>query len=306
MKSEKPLHCVSVSVAVEAEEAVAELMERRFQQVPSIWSNAELQVAVVSVYSNLPILKLRSLKTQLRTEVKSLGEFDLKVGDVRVAIRKVQPRDWAESWKRHFKPMEFGRALLVKPTWSRKRPVSGQEVVLLDPGLSFGTGQHATTRFCLESLVSVRRPGAVQSFCDMGTGSGILAIAAAKLGYEPVEAFDFDPDCVRIANENAQLNGVDGKLTVMEADLTKLPRKSRRVYDVVCANLIYDLLLSEQARVLARVKPGGHLVLAGILSTQFEAVLKAYRAAGLRLVADRTEREWRSGLFLNPVKARSK
>lgn len=306
MKSEKPLQCVSVTVAVEAEEAVAELMERRFQQVPSIWSNAELQVAVVSVYSNLPSLKLRALKTQLRAEVKSLGEFDLKVGDVRVAVRKIQPRDWAESWKRHFKPMEFGRALLVKPTWSRKRPVSGQEVVLLDPGLSFGTGQHATTRFCLESLVSVRRPGVVQSFCDMGTGSGILAIAAAKLGYEPVEAFDFDPDCVRIANENAQLNGVDEKWTVVEADLTKLPKKSRRVFDVVCANLIYDLLLSEQARVLARVKPGGHLVLAGILSTQFEAVLKAYRGAGLQLVADRTEREWRSGLFLNPINARSK
>jgi ribosomal protein L11 methyltransferase len=228
------------------------------------------------------------------------------VEPLKVTLRKVQPRDWSESWKRHFKPMEFGKALLVKPTWSRKRPSTGQQLVLLDPGLSFGTGQHATTRFCLESLVSVRKSAAAQSFCDMGTGSGILAIAAVKLGYEPVDAFDFDPDCVRIAHENSELNQVVGRLQIEQADLTKLPKKGRRQYDVVCANLIYDLLLAEQARILARLKPGGYLVLAGILATQFNAVAKAYRAAGLRLVADKTEREWRSGLFLNPGKSSSK
>lgn len=296
------LNCVSVFTTVEAEEAVAALLERSFGETPSIWSNAELNVAVVSVYLKTSRSRLTSTKTTLRREVLALQAYELNPGEARVSVRKVRAQDWAESWKRHFKPMTFGNTLLVKPTWSRKQPSKGQQLVLLDPGLSFGTGQHATTRFCLESLVGARVSEQRQSFCDMGTGSGILAIAAAKLGYEPVDAFDFDPECVRIATENAALNGVIGKVALAQADLTRVPRKSAKKYDVVCANLIYDLLLQEQARILERLKPGGRLVLAGILETQFAAVQSAYRKAGLKLINARTEREWRSGVFQAPGK----
>lgn len=302
LKKVSDLHCISVFTSVEAEEAVAALLERTFEETPSIWSNAELNVAVVSVYLKTARSRLTSAKTTLRREVLALGAFELNPGEARVSVRKVRAQDWAESWKRHFKPMSFGNALLVKPTWSRKQPSKGQQLVLLDPGLSFGTGQHATTRFCLESLVESRVIDQHQSFCDMGTGSGILAIAASKLGYEPVDAFDFDPECVRIATENAALNGVTGRVVFAQADLTRVPRKSAKKYDVVCANLIYDLLLQEQARILERLKPGGRLVLAGILETQFAAVQSAYRKAGLKLIEARTEREWRSGVFLAPSK----
>jgi len=188
--------------------------------------------------------------------------------------------------------------LLVKPTWSRRVPKKTQALVVLDPGLSFGTGQHATTRFCLEQLVALRDPQLAQSMLDVGTGSGILAIAAVKLGYQPVNAFDFDVDCVRVANENTELNEAAAVLIVTHDDITQVPKKPKQRYSVVCANLIYDLLIAERDRLLARVTPGGSLVLAGILETQFGMVRKAFEEAGWKLVAATTDKEWRSGTFM--------
>jgi ribosomal protein L11 methyltransferase len=178
------------------------------------------------------------------------------------------------------------------------RPSRGQAVVVLDPGLSFGTGQHPTTRFCLEQLVAARKEGNIQSFLDIGTGSGILAIAAAKLGYQPIEAFDFDLDAVRIAQGNARQNGVLREVHLTRKDLTRLPPGSRRQFNIICANLVYDLLLTEQRRILGRLKPGGTLVMAGILSCQFRAVRRVYESAGLKLKARQTENEWESGAFM--------
>jgi ribosomal protein L11 methyltransferase len=276
---------------------VADLLERRLGQPPSIYSNDEQWMAVVSAYLYAPSLRLRALKASLRTDLRRIAGFGLDVEPGIITVRRVPTRDWAESWKRHFKPLEVGDSLLIQPTWSRRKPRAGQQVVLLDPGLSFGTGHHATTRFCLEQVAALRRPGQPQSFLDMGTGTGILAIAAARLGYASVRAFDFDPDCVRIARENAALNGVPEQVRPERADLMRLPPRSSERFDVVCANLMYDLLLAGRGRILGRLKPGGTLVLAGILATQFSLVADAYTATGLRLVASRTEKEWRSGAF---------
>ncbi len=135
------------------------------------------------------------------------------------------------------------------------------------------------------------------SFLDIGTGSGILAIAAAKLGYAPVHAFDFDPEAVRIARENARKNHVTGKLRITRGDVTKIHARSATKYDLICANLISTLLMAEQRRIIARLKPCGTLVLAGILNQEFLAVQRSYEKAGMRLVASRREKEWRSGAF---------
>jgi ribosomal protein L11 methyltransferase len=172
-------------------------------------------------------------------------------------------------------------------------------VIELDPGLSFGTGQHPTTVFCLEELVTRRVPGERQSFLDLGTGSGILAIAAAKLGYSPVEACDFDPDALRTARANARENGVAQRIRFGTADVSKLPARAARSYDVVCANLISNLLVAARKRILARVAPGGALVLAGILATEFDEVRRVYESAGLRMLASATRNEWRSVSFSN-------
>lgn len=291
-----PLRQISITTNPSAEDAVAALLEREFGQTPSIYTNADTQLTTVSVYWDLPDTEVAETRTALREGLADTEEHGLDVAPGRISLRRVKARDWSESWKRHFKPIEIGRALLVKPTWSNRAPKAGQQLVLLDPGLSFGTGQHATTHFCLTQVAKLRT-GAPQTFMDMGTGSGILALAAAKLGYAPVKAFDFDPDAVRIAAENAELNGVSDAIQLTQADLTKMPRGSKEKFDVVCANLIYDLLIAERDRILARLAPQGSLVLAGILATQFKAVEKAFAGAGMKLVTAKTDKEWRSGLF---------
>ncbi len=210
---------------------------------------------------------------------------------------KIRREDWAESWKRHFKPIEIGSALLLKPSWSKGRPKKHQAVVVIDPGLSFGTGQHPTTRFCLGQLVAVRKKEMAQSFLDIGTGSGILAIAAAKLGYAPVAGHDVDAEAIRIAKANARQNAVAGKVQLVCRDLTRLPLRSAMKYDLICANLIFDLLLAEKARILNRLKPGGLLVLAGILRSQFPLVRTAFEKSRLHLLRSKTEKEWTSGAF---------
>jgi ribosomal protein L11 methyltransferase len=164
--------------------------------------------------------------------------------------------------------------------------------------MSFGTGQHPTTSFCLRELVRRRRATQPQSFLDIGTGSGILAIAAAKLGYNPVDAFDFDPEAIRIAQANARLNRVSDRIRFARQDVTRLARRAPRQYSVICANLISTLLEAARARILARLAQGGVLVVAGILDTEFPRVAAAYQATGLRLVRSRVEKEWRSGAFL--------
>jgi ribosomal protein L11 methyltransferase len=291
------LRQISILTNAAAEDAVGVILERESGQVPSAYADVATGISTVSIYRQLGDGDIAKTKAALRAALKELAGDGVDPAPGTVRIRKVPPRDWSESWKRHFKPIDLGPRLLVKPTWSRRAPKRGQAVVNLDPGLSFGTGQHATTRFCLEQVVACRHPKNAQSFLDIGTGSGILAIAAAKLGYSPVAAFDFDPDCVRVATENAALNDVSKELVPREADITKVSRKSKERYDLVCANLIYDLLIAERDRILARVADGGSLVLAGILETQFEAVQKAFAQAGWKLIRAKTEKEWRSGLF---------
>jgi ribosomal protein L11 methyltransferase len=222
----------------------------------------------------------------------------LDIGAGRVSLKRIRREDWAESWKRHFKPLLIGSALLIKPSWSRRRPQRGQEVVVLDPGLSFGTGRHPTTAFCLRQLVALRRRGEAPSCLDIGSGSGILAIAAARLGYHPVAALDCDPDSIRIARDNARRNGVSAGIRFLRQDLTKLPRRNMRKYWVVCANLVSNLLVAERERILACLHPDGTLVAAGILKTEFEQVQETFESAGLRLKTSRSQDEWRSGAFV--------
>ena len=294
----KLLRSISITTSLSAEDAVGVLLELEQGQTPSSYADALTRLSTVSVYGEIETRDVAGIKRRLREGLQVLAADGIDVAPARIQVKKVPARDWSESWKRHFKPLDLGPRLLVKPTWSRRVPKKNQALVVLDPGLSFGTGQHATTRFCLEQLVALRDPQSVQSMLDVGTGSGILAIAAVKLGYQPVNAFDFDADCVRVANENTELNEVAAVLSVTHDDITQVPKKPKQRYSVVCANLIYDLLIAERDRLLARVTPGGSLVLAGILETQFGMVRKAFEAAGWKLVAATTDKEWRSGTFM--------
>ncbi len=289
---------VSVRTVPGDADAAAEWLEATFGQPASSYTDAETRQASVSVYLTTKPDWGDARKRDLALDLARTVGGEPDVDPRGLSLTRIPQRDWAESWKLHFKPVVIGSALLVKPSWSRRRPRRGQAVVILDPGLSFGTGQHPTTAFCLHELVA-RRPRTGQgSLLDIGTGSGILAIAAAKLGYAPVDAFDCDPDAIRVARANARRNSVSGRIRFRQQDLARLPRHSARKYSVICANLVSSLLLAERARILARLQAGGALIVAGILKAEFRQVQTAFERAGLRLVADRTQNEWRSGTFV--------
>jgi ribosomal protein L11 methyltransferase len=238
----------------------------------------------------------RDLKRRLEQALADLPELKRSSAPV-VAIRILRPKEWVNAWKRHFRAMTIGGRLLVKPSWSRKRPSSGQRTVILDPGLSFGTGQHPTTRFCLERMTALRPvKGVNQSMLDVGTGSGILAIAARKLGFDPVDALDHDPVAVRVALANARRNRV--QIRVWNGDATKRQPTRRAGYDVVCANLTSDLLLGLARDLVAQVRPNGCLILAGILGSEFARVQSAYAEVGWRLTRTKAVGEWQSGSFV--------
>lgn len=298
----RPLWKLSIATSAEAEDAVAELLADASGQPVSSYTDVETRQALVATYLQARPAWSSGWRADLQDRIKRAGAAGLNTTPGRISLVRVRWEDWAESWKRHFKPIHIGSALMVKPSWSRIKARKGQAVIVLDPGLSFGTGQHPTTAFCLEQIVKRRRIRQAQSFLDIGTGSGILAIAAARLGYGPVSAFDFDPESVRAARANARQNGVAGRIRIARRDLTKPSGRPAERYSVICANLISSLLLSERERILAHLRPGGILIVAGILKEEFGKVQAAYEGAGLRLTASRTLGDWRSGAFLSEVR----
>ena len=289
---------IGVVTSLEAEAAVMELLGRVFNLPTAAYTNEETKVTTISVYCPKRAEWTPGRRTALTTGLKIINASGLNAGAGKILARRVAREDWSESWKRHFKPIEIGSRLLIKPSWIKRRPRKNQVVVVLDPGLSFGTGNHPTTAFCLHELAASRQPGESQSFWDVGTGSGILAIAATKLGYTPVRAMDFDPESVRVARENARQNGVLKQFHLSRQDITKLPLNSAKKYDFICANLISNLLVAEKQKIVNRLQAGGRLVLAGILKVEFLPVQRAYEEMGLKLARSRVEKEWRSGAFV--------
>jgi ribosomal protein L11 methyltransferase len=314
---------ISITTSNECEEPISALLERMFATTPSIYANAETTLSTITAYVRTTPAKLRARAAEIQSGLTDLQQLGLTIAPAEIQIAPVRREDWAESWKKYFKLIKIGSDLVIKPSWTNIKPKPGQTVVTLDPGLSFGTGQHATTHFCLTQITAIYRRHVAQtvslrvqhktkrtpsstrtlrratplSLLDIGCGSGILAISAPKLGYAPVTAFDFDPVAVRVAQKNCRTNRVENKVVVSRKDLTKLPLNSRQKYDVVCANLMAPLLIAERDRILNRLAPGGTLILAGILATEFPSVCQRFESAGLHLIAEKSEREWQSGAF---------
>jgi len=287
---------VGLATRAAVADAIGKVLGRVFGAPPVIQFHTRRRRTTVSVFlTERPTARaVRYAAEQLERRLRGGGG----VGAAgRLTVRPLPPQDWAESWKRHFRPLEIGRALLIRAGWHRRRPRRGQALLVLDPGLSFGTGQHATTRFCLRQMVARRVPGQQQSLLDVGTGSGILALAAVKLGYAPVHAFDRDAEAVRVARANARRNHIRAGLRLWRQDLARLPRRPARRYELVCANLDAAVLLARRKRLADLLRPGGTLLLAGVLQREFARVRAAYAALGLRLRSSQREGAWRSGAF---------
>jgi ribosomal protein L11 methyltransferase len=232
----------------------------------------------------------RATLAALRRELRALDE-----GLVRpLRGRTVDDASWADAWKRYFTVMHVGKRLVLRPSWRRYRARTDDIVIELDPGMAFGTGQHATTRMCLEALEERMQPGALA--LDVGTGSGILAAAAALLGAAQVDAVDIDPIAVRAAGENAARNHVEGIVRVAEGSLCAAwpfdePPADR--YDLALANLS-SRLVQELARPLVEaLRPGGVALVSGLIEEHEAACRAAIEGAGGRVVETRSDGPWR-------------
>jgi ribosomal protein L11 methyltransferase len=213
------------------------------------------------------------------------------------SVRRCMPRDWRSFWTRHFQARDIGARLRVCPVWSR-RPKRGRVNVVINPGLSFGTGDHFTTRFCLEMIDSLSHPCPPASFLDVGAGSGILAIAAARLGARRVVAIDNDEQSLRQARANAKLNGLTKRICWIVSDITVDALPAGR-FDIVCANL-YAILLGNAARSLTRATKK-RLILSGIREQETDRVADAFLELGAREIVRDGNGEW-SGLVFEVTK----
>ena len=290
------LQRVSVRLPAASEEPVASVLHEVFGVYPSIYCSQQRQTVTASVYLDSAPGLTQLVRTKLVPALKALA---LRGVEVQCAprIETIRREDWAESWKKHFPTITLARRLRIQPSWATTPRSFRGEVIVLDPGLSFGTGHHATTRYCLEQLLHLRASTRQQRMLDVGTGSGILAIAGARIGFGPVEAWDFDPVAVRIARANIRANHVTTQVTVWCRDLLHEPVRARSPYWVVCANLTADVLLAGASRLMHRVASGGHLIVAGILRQQYSRVEKMLAAHGLERCCLNKDGEWHSATF---------
>ena len=217
----------------------------------------------------------------------SREDFGIVMGSLALEMQSVADEDWSENWKKYYKPFRIGTHLVVKPTWEPYAPEPDDLMIELDPGMAFGTGTHETTNMCMQLLEKHLSDG--MRVMDVGTGSGILAIAAAKLGAKDVLAIDIDPDAVKVARENVVLNKADGRVRVVKGDLVK---GEAMPCELAVANIVADAICMLAGPLTRHLVRGGLLICSGIIREREQDVLAAAKAAGYQ-VANRLEKgEW--------------
>ncbi len=238
--------------------------------------------------------RLEAVEAFLRANGPDFSGFVFK----RPQVAAIKEEDWANNWKEHFKPVRIGSRLVIKPTWEEYVAAQGDIVLNLDPGMAFGTGAHPTTKMCLEVLEMIffgegpydgalPQAGPV-TVLDVGTGSGVLSIGAAKLGAGRITAIDIDADAVSVAVENLVLNDALPLVAVSTTALEDVPGR----YEIVLANILAEELVRLAQPLVDRVAPGGYLILSGILTEKEGFVISGFNDFGLSLVESRREQEW--------------
>lgn len=296
---------ISMTVSAEAAEAVSEVLSRfapegvaieatRFEVTPDDYG---IPVGDVRVRAYLTVDdRIEATRQRLEESLWHLGRLLPLPAPTYTPIAQT---DWSEAWKANYKPIRIGRRLVVIPAWLEPALEPEAVVIRLDPGMAFGTGTHPTTQLCLAAVERHLRPG--QPVIDLGTGSGILAIAAAKLGSGPVLAYDIDDEAVRVAGENVLANGVADRVTVAKGSLAELLAAGARA-PIVLANILTHTLTHLFDQGLAQlVAPGGLIVLSGILDSQAYEVLAALKTHSLTLAAQEHIEDWVAILAHRPA-----
>jgi ribosomal protein L11 methyltransferase len=242
----------------------------------------------ISVRTYLPQdAEAEDKRRQIEQALWHLGRMR-PVGDLKV--RECKEEDWANAWKAFYGIQRMGRRIIIKPSWLDYTPREGDVVLDLDPGMAFGTGLHPTTRLCLEALEDLVQPG--QYILDLGTGSGILAIAAAKLGGPGtrVAAFDIDPIAVEATQQNVERNGLSGQIAVAQG--SAVAAQDDGPYDMVVANILASVIIEMSKSLYTLVRPGGTLISSGIFHERGDLVREALESAGLPVRETRQEGDW--------------
>lgn len=282
----------------ELEDAVSTWIETQTGIAPSVYGTPEDTHITISLYQE-PDDPRKIVPSELDHFIRSLGDLGLNTDSTQISQSSIAKEDWAESWKAHFHPIEIGDRLVVRPSWE-PAPASPETIdIVIDPGLSFGTGHHQTTHYCLQKLVQLKDQGfSPTNVLDAGTGSGILAIAAAKLGFPNIFAFDNDPESIRVAKDNATDNHVSFQVFLADCQsaANNIPVSPAR-FDLVAANILAETLIRYASELAALVAPGGILLAAGILETQFADVESAFQSQGLTPVDSFSDTPWKSGSF---------
>ena len=224
----------------------------------------------------------------LRLELPRMRTQDAEhaFGTLALSVGSIREEDWANNWKQYFKPFRLGRHMVVKPTWEDWAAEPGDRIIEIDPGMAFGTGTHETTALCIELIEQYYREGRL---FDIGTGSGILAIAAALLGAKDVYAIDIDEDAVRVAKENVRQNGLSDRIIVEKGDLLK---GVRGTYDFAVANILAPVICMLAKPLTAYLAPGGYFVCSGIIREMRDDVYNALTGAGYTILEERSRGDW--------------
>jgi ribosomal protein L11 methyltransferase len=268
---------LNLLVAVQNAEAVCEWVRSTLQKEPVETTQPLAEESLIEVYFDSLVeaeIALKALPTGLPIKNAEAKEY--------------KEQDWTTFWQHHFKTLELGRNLRIVPEWE-DAPEDHRTNIIINPGLSFGTGGHFTTKFCLEALEEACSSLNPETMIDAGTGSGILSIAAIKLGIPDVVAFDYDPECVDQCNANAVRNGVDGKIHFFQADVLE-PGWYAKPADVVCANILTSVLL-EAAPLIQRATQR-RMLLSGIREIEADAVADTFVQLGCREISRDGDGQW--------------
>ncbi|MCY3575519.1 MAG: 50S ribosomal protein L11 methyltransferase [Chloroflexi bacterium] len=289
---------VSLRVDGESAEAIAEVLGRYGHQGvsleqadirPDTWDEADLPPADSLILRAYFPDDVRAAATKAQLEA-ALGHMRLLYPMPEPVYRLVREDDWSQAWKAHYQPLRIGRRLLVRPRWVDVALSEGDIDIALDPGMAFGTGTHPTTQLCLEGLERVVQPG--QIVLDLGCGSGILSIAAVKLGARRALALDIDAIAVSATRENASYNQVAQCITAQQGSIETALSAARR-FDVLLVNILARVIMQLAAQGLGEVlRPGGVALFSGIIAEQADEVSATLGGAGLQIVARHQQGDW--------------
>lgn len=289
---------IQVSLVVDGEgaEAVAEALRRYVHQGVAIerafpgeaWDDEPLPPGPLRVVGYFPNDERAD---ETRREIEEAIYYMGRLYDIpEPTFEIVRDEDWEEAWKRGYHPIRVGEKIFVKPAWTEVEAQPGDIVIEMDPGMAFGTGTHPTTQLCLRACEWFAQPGL--AMVDIGTGSGILAIAAARLGCYKVLALDTDPLAVRVAQENVERNGVADVVTVQRGSIQTLQGTARH-FDLAMANLTAKIILSMVPEGLQHaVWPGSKMVFSGIIEEQVDEVIQALESIELEVLGQRQIDDW--------------